>query len=390
MTHVLICAAAFTASWTATAVGGFNVVDYLLAVTTLCLVGSWILRRRVITLSWWIFLPSFAALLVSAYAVIFSGDETGSVTAMVRIFVSTAVIALVLSSIRDTQGEHSLERTLRCWAAGIATNALAAIAVSLDLVDFTGVLNQPTGLRLSGLSSHPNSLAFSITIAIPVLVYLIFSSSRLVTAAFWTLLMGVCMWALFLADSRSGLLVSIPTFATALVLVLWNSRIRFLAAPMLTLAGIVIALVIPSAISETRLAQGSEQSDAGRLIYNENAFTTFTNNAVFGGGFAAQAGVAVPLIVLSAGGVVLFVGYYLYVLWPLPSLWQARRDRLAQMGLLCLVAFLCFGFLNPVFVERATFWPILIALYCTQLQTHDRSAPNDVAALHRPSSHVID
>ncbi|WP_295787532.1 O-antigen ligase [uncultured Microbacterium sp.] len=361
MTNALVYMAAFSSSWTAAAFGGFNVVDYLLAAAVVSMVVSRISGRREIRVRAWTLLPFIAAVIISGYDAILVGDAVSPVTDLVRILISTAVVATLLGSVASTSGRTALRRALGWWAAGIGVSSLASGTVSLGLVSFAGILIQPTGLRLSGLSSHPNSIAFSITMALPVVIYFMTTARSFLRAVWWIGVLAACLWGLILADSRSGLLVTIPAVAIALTLAMLHSRLRLLSIPILVVAGILAYTFIPDAVAETRLVQGSAQSDAGRVIYNDDALRTFFDSPVLGGGFDAQAGVAVLLMVLSAGGIVLLLGYYLFVFWPIPTLWRARRDRLAQTGLLSVFVFLGFGLLNPVFVERATFWPVLVA-----------------------------
>jgi len=357
----MIYLSAFTSSWTAVAFGGYNVVDYLLAATVVATLVVRVTVGRRVFIDLWMVLPSITALIITAYAAIVAGAASGEAESLVRVIVSTAVVAILLTSMGAASGVIPLRRTLAWWAAGVSFNAIASGAVSLGLVNFAGLLVQPTGYRISGLSSHPNSIAFSIAMAVPALVYLLTTTRGSTRVMWWLANIAACGWGLLLSDSRSGLLVSIPALGIALILAIAHSRLRLMILPLLLLGGTAIAVYLPSALAETRLAQGAADSDSGRVLYNDNALEVFFRNPIFGGGFAEQAGVAVPLMVISAGGAILFVGYYAFVLRPLPPLWRARTDRIAQTGLLTIVVFVAFGFLNPVFAERAAFWPAIIA-----------------------------
>lgn len=361
LTNGLIYLSAFTSSWTAVAFGGYNVVDYLLAVTVIATVLARITAGRRVFVDLWMVLPTVAALLVTAYATIIEGDASGEAESLVRVVVSTAVVAILLTSMGAAFGNVALRRTLAWWVAGISVNALASGAVSLGVINFAGILIQPTGYRLSGLSSHPNSIAFSIAMAVPALVYLLTTTRGGGRILWWLANVAACGWGLILSDSRSGLLVSIPAAGIAIILAIADSRLRLMILPLLILGGTAIVFYLPGALAETRLVQGAADSDFGRVIYNDNAFDVFLRNPIFGGGFAEQAGVAVPLMVISAGGVVLLVGYYAFVFRPVPPLWRARSERVAQTGIITIVVFIAFGFLNPVFAERAAFWPAIIA-----------------------------
>ncbi|MDF2918220.1 MAG: hypothetical protein K0S70_2437 [Microbacterium sp.] len=359
-TNVFVYLAAFASSWTAVAVGGNNVVDYLLVAAVISAVLSRLAGRRQIYVAWWMVLPFVASVLVVAWDVMAGDARSGELTMLFRVLISTGGIAILLTSVARASGTPALMRALRWWAAGAVVCGVAAIATWLGLVSFVGILEQPTGDRLSGLSSHPNSLAFSLTLVLPVLVHLAQVARGFWRTFGWVAMLALAVGALALTGSRAGLMVGLPLLGLALILALRASRLRVMTVPLLILGVVAVFVYLPGLLTDTRLVQGSALSDSGRIIYNQDALSTFATDPIFGGGFNAQIGVAVPLMVISGGGLVLVAGYYLFVFRPLPVLWKARGLAVAQTGLLALAAFLAFGLLNPVFVERATFWPILI------------------------------
>ncbi len=155
--------------------------------------------------------------------------------------------------------------------------------------------------------------------------------------------------------------VALPVLAIAVVLWLRSTRLRVVLVPLTILVGVALAFTIPALLADTRLGQGAEDSDAGRILINEAAMRWFYDSPVFGGGYDVMHGVAVPIMVLSGGGIILAIGYYAFLLRPVPVLLAGRALPIAQMGLLSLLAFLAFGVLNPVWMERITYWPALIA-----------------------------
>jgi len=341
------------------AVAGINVVDYLLVGATVAMVVSRFSSGRAIYVDVWMVLPFAAALLVAAWSVVIAGEASGGSEMLLRILLSTALIAVLITASAADEGEQALGAIIRWWVAGVGVCAAGAIVVEAGLVSFVGVLEQPTGDRLSGLSSHPNSLAFSIVMAIPAATYLAQRATGFWRTSWWLAILGTFVWGLFLTGSRSGLLVGAPLLALAVVLVVRSSRLRIMTVPIVILSVVLGFLYLPAVLGDTRLVQGAAQSDSGRILINDSALATFSNNPILGGGFSAQSGVAVPLMVLSAGGLALAVAYYAFVFRALPVLWRSRSERIAQVGILSLAGFLCFGLLNPVFAERATFWPIL-------------------------------
>lgn len=356
------------------AVGGFNLVDYFLALSIVAAVASWSFHRRHIYIDGWMMLPALTAILVAANATLVQGAASPGWQDMARVLLSTSALAILLTSLVVGRSRAVLRKVLAWWGCGIAVNSLASVLASLRLIDLSSALGQPTGDRLSGLSSHPNSIAFSISLALPVFVHLLGTARRWVGASWWLACLGVGIWGLMLADSRAGLLVGLLAFALAATFWLLTSRVRLLALPVFIVGALALSALLPGALAETRLAQGSEESDLGRAVFNGDSMTVFLSNPVFGGGFASQAGVAVPLMVLSAGGLVFAVGYYLFVFRPLPVLLTNWSDGFARTGALVLLVFLAYGMLNPVVVERVTFWaPLLAALWVLTPETTQRN-----------------
>lgn len=368
-------ASAFTASWTAAAVGGFNVVDYALgaAFVVLCVVA--LAQRRFLRVRAWMWAALGGAALTSAWNTIVS-DEPFDATMMLRIFLTTVCVGMLVLSSLEWIGAAFLFRLLRVWVGGVVVNSLAAIAVSTGTVSFSGFLTQATGERLSGLASHPNSLAFSITMALAPCVFLVLAGPF---RFFWVFCFAMMAWAGVLSDSRSLLLVGIPVLLLSLIVAVRRSHLRSWAIPILIVGGIATWWTLPNVIGSSRLA-GDEGalSDAGRTVINENAMRIFLDNPLTGSSFANQAGVSVILTVLSAGGLIFAAGYYLFIFGPVHTLWRARSVTASPYGLLCIVALLGFGLLNPVFMERATYWPIVIAFAICRHSIESRAADRPV------------
>jgi hypothetical protein len=303
--------------------------------------------------------PLLAGLTVVLFDLVSGQGSSAWLTMLLRIFFSTAAVIVLLTSI-SAISKDSLLRVLRWWCAGIVLSAAVSVAQSLRLINLTGVLDQPTGDRFSGLTSHPNSLAFGIVLALPVSTYL----ANISTGAWrtiWLVCVAVLGWGLILSGSRAGLIVGIPVLVASVVSWLWSPRRQLLILPILILGGIALYLWLPSALESTRLVQGAADSDLGRRDFNAAALNVFLSSPLIGGGFGQMQGVSVPLMVLSAGGLVLGIAYYTFAFQKLPSLWTFRSFPAARMGIICLLAFIGFSLLNPVWMERSTYWSIFVA-----------------------------
>ncbi len=353
--------AALTASWTTVAVGGNNIVDYLLILALGVLIAARFNKTRSIFVSGWMLLPLVASLIITCWAIVVGSADSPDSTMQLRIFLSTAAVAVLLTSLAADGGSRELQRVLRLWSLGIAISAAVAILTSFGILHPSEVFVQKSGSRLSGLTSHPNALAFSLVMGIAPIMYLAGVARSWIRSLGWILAMIVVVWGLVLTGSRAGLIVGLPVLAIAVVLWLRSTRLRVVLVPLTILVGVALAFTIPALLADTRLGQGAEDSDAGRILINEAAMRWFYDSPVFGGGYDVMHGVAVPIMVLSGGGIILAIGYYAFLLRPVPVLLAGRALPIAQMGLLSLLAFLAFGVLNPVWMERITYWPALIA-----------------------------
>lgn len=351
-------AAAFSSSWTGATFGGFNVVDYALGMTVVLLAVTAFFQRRPLRVRSWMFVPLGAAAGVSAWNTIVK-DAPFDAVMLVRIFLTMFVVAVIVFSFQSWFGDGCIRSLLKMWVAGIAFNGLAALAVSLGVVSFAGILTQATGERLSGLASHPNSLAFSVSLAIAPCLFLVAKERSKIL---WVLCLVLILWGGLLSESRAALLVGLPALGLATVISIARSRFSSVAWPVLIIGAVGAWFLVPLVLADSRLAGGAGAlSDAGRSALNESALNLFLRNPLTGAGFESQAGVSVPLTVLTAGGILFAVGYYGFVFSPVPTLWRHWRSTIAPYGLITVAVLVSFGFFNPVFMERATYWPILIA-----------------------------
>jgi hypothetical protein len=376
----LLSLAAFSSSWTAATIGGFNIVDYALAAAIVLALLAWVLKERTIIISFWMLMPTLGAILIAAADVFLNRGLSLQTIEIARLFISTTLIAIFARSEAEVGGLARTIRVVKWWAAGIVVNGLVAVLVSLGVVTTAGVLNQPTGDRLSGLSSHPNSIAFSISICLPVLVYLISQGSATRRQRFlWLIGLGVSIVGLLLANSRAGLIVGLVALALAALIALSQGKLRRLTLPLVILLGVVVWLFVIPALLGTRLGAGAgDLSNVGRVVFNEEALNEFLNSPVWGAGFDAQAGVSVPLQVLSAGGLLFAIAYYGFILAPVTRLLANRKSLLARYSIVVVIAILGFSLLNPVFSERATFWvPLMFAAGLTVPKPSDNSNDQD-------------
>lgn len=376
----LLSVAAFSSSWTAATVGGFNIVDYALAAAIVVALLAWALKDRTIIISFWMLLPTIGAFVIAAADVLINRGISVQTIDIARLFLSTTLIAIFARSEAEVGGLARTLRVVKWWAAGIVVNGLVAVLVSQGLLTTADVLNQPTGDRLSGLSSHPNSIAFSLSIVMPVLVYLVTQGSATSRQRFfWLVGLTISVSALLLANSRAGLIVGLGVLALAMLIALRQGKLRNVAVPLTVLLGVGVWLWILPALLGTRLAAGAgDLSNVGRVRFNAGALDDFFRSPLWGAGFDAQAGVSVPLQVLSAGGLLFAVAYYGFILTPAARLWRERKNLIAQYGVVVVIAILGFSLLNPVFSERAAFWvPLMFAAGLIAQKRRDKAVDQE-------------
>jgi hypothetical protein len=365
LTDVAITAATFSSSWSAVSVGGVNVVDWLLLASAVLTLLARIGHRRPVYISFWMIAPFFAAIVIETGAVITGRSDAFIPVMLLRVLLATTVVAVLVESLAITNVKTALIHLLGWWTMGITLSSATAMLVASGVISLDGILIQATGERLSGLAAHPNGLAFSITMVFPAVLYLL-RSATVKIKVIWLAALLINLGALFLSDSRSGLVIGAVSVGLSVLLAIRSTRGRIWVAPVLLLISSLAVVKLPTLLAGTRLLTGAPLSDAARSTFNARAFQEFLNNPIFGGGFGALGGVAVPLQLVSTGGALLFLAYYVYVLHPMGLLWKQRHEHIASTGLLTLVMLVAFGLSNPVILERAAFWPALIVFFYIQ------------------------
>lgn len=365
LSSAMISLSAFASSWTGVDVYEVTVVDVALILATAFSLLSWAVGGRTIYLRSWMFLPPIGALLIVATGVLSRQDTNIGLDYIFRIFFGTTLVAILINSERATRGASGLVRLLHWWAFGIVVNAVIVVLADSSLINVANFVNNETGtIRAIGLAFHPNSLAFSLSIALPVLTWLWSrpSGGRL-AKLIWLGGFLACMNALYLADSRAGLLVGASAGLVGVFIAIRGTWARLLSLPLAFFAGVALLHYIPPLLATTRFAsRASAASDSLRTQYNSAALDAFAAHPVFGSGFGAMTGVAIPLQLLSSGGLVLLALYTAFIVAPTLQFFSRPRGALSSYGLLVVGTIIGFGLLNSALTERVTYWaPLIIA-----------------------------
>lgn len=306
---------AITSSWTAVRGPGFPVSDLFLLV----LLGGAVWRFMVppgwTAVRWWMFLGLFSGLLCVFAGFLSPGVIVGSVysdstsTVFMRLLAATTLTAIGYACLIPAASAALPRRLAAAWLAGATVSAIVAVLGGPGALGLAGLVPSQAYERASGLSVHPNSLACSLVVAIPVAVWGITCGGRWRPPAAACLML--LLWALLLADSRAGLIIG---FGALVVSGCCFIGIRVRGTGRAVTIGLYVVGVMGVA---WMAAQGSRllvderlvsQSDTSREAAINGGWELFQNSPVFGNGIASGSGISVPILLLSSGGLVLFLG----------------------------------------------------------------------------------
>lgn len=368
LAQFLALAAAFTTSWSGVVglpLGGPTDL-LLIAASTALVVGD--LRRRV----WhgtgaWVWLPVFAACLVMVFDVFVNGAAldwaTGNLAFVFRLLIASVMTAYVILAGRAIWGLRFLRMLMLAYLAGVAVNVgIGAATVNglLDLGDL--VISHNVTLRVYGLSAHPNALGSVCALGIPIAMLLLTDrdarrATRIAAAASIPLLVS----GLILADSRAAYLAGLGGLLLAIVGVLIRNRLFAVAMPFALVATAASLLWLDPLLANTRFGTtGAAVSDSLRLDEAADALDVLGRSPIFGAGFDSITGVSVPLQLISAGGLVMLLGYYLYFSVAFGKILRGIHSPAAPLALATFLAFVLIQLFQNGLAERSVFWPVLL------------------------------
>ncbi|WP_183042332.1 O-antigen ligase [Microbacterium sp. AG1240] len=366
---VFISLSALTSSWTG-ARTIYPLYDAFALAALAMLVYFWLARLVVLRIPFWVVLPSFVAIALAPIGAILAevpGVALGSAIGFASRIVFTTAVPAVLILVQAQLSRRRLRWIAGAWVAGVTLNAFVALLTSVELVNVEGIVEGTTGERAFGLAAHPNTLSLSVALACPVLVTLFLMRGRHVLVRLLSLAgLLLAVNALFTADSRAGLVVGLPALLVSFLVIAfreWRGGFALLLVPLIAIAVIMLAPVV---FFQSRLSVNltRDLSYIRRAELAGAGIETWAQSPIFGTGLTSASGVSVPLLLLSAGGVVLLAAYYTF---PLALLSRVRGVPVSWRAafVLMLLAVLVFGLLNNGYAERVSFWfPLcLVAAY---------------------------
>jgi O-antigen ligase len=379
----------FAAAWlvaplsSVTVYRGFKAVDVLLL---LSLVATALLERRPSGAPF-VFVPLPARRVLLGLVLIALGTLIGAVrigggagdSAVLNALWAAAPLILLLRTRADA--------TLRVLLAKAFVLGVG-VSVTMALLDRAGAV-KVTG-RWQGLTTHPNQLAMTIVLALP-LVPLLFSRvrQRVVLAV---VVMALLLFTLVQTGSRSGAIGAV--IVLGLMLVRWS-----LGHPWRVMAAVCGALVVLAVVASVEFtpsggtdlisrAVGASQdvakSDENRVqMLNEAIDALDGSNALLG---RAQDGEGLHNALVQiwvAGGLLALGGLVLVLLVPISSVVRCLRHRgtselyayaTATVGWVAVVA------LNNAFWARFAWCVIALAVVAAAERTKEPGAAARVAA----------
>lgn len=391
-------ATAVTLGWSGVKLGPGNLSDVTLIAA--CLLGAGLAGRspRAHGFWYWASAPTAIAAMLLArdgitgvHSINFgtSGIVVGSSLMFLRIAMSTLAAAVFLRQVSLIGGQPLTFRVGACWLAGVSASSVVAVlqangfARGLPLVEQT--LSEFSE-RYSGLASHPNALAQSAALAVPLAAYYFHTFSGrwrvVVLLGLATLAMGVDA-----SGSRAGVVVGVAVTVMSVIAIGSLPKIRSWTLPFILAATVLAIVYAPSIIANTRLAANDEsaaQSNVGRAEAVATGWAHFSQSPFFGTGLGSWYGELSVLVLLAGGGVALLGAYAVFVGGICARFNAHRRDFASAAGVLSFIALLGFALLNNGAFERFTFVAVL-CLWALLSQEDTGRPQHDAVRVAAPS-----
>ena len=254
------------------------------------------------------------------------------------------------------------------WLAGLVINIIFQIFQSFSLTSFhvnNFIQAGPLEMRASGLATHPNALAISVCLSIPI----VSECLQKYGVSFRFLLYGLFAFSILLTQSRAGfLLYGFGLFITVFLRLLSFSRkiLSIIAFSVLLIWGYLSGTVIQY-ISYTRLdsenvsAIVSNQIRLSLLKYGLEVFKEFP---IFGGGPSLiKVSHNIYLQVLSSIGLIGLIAFLNLFVQIVLKNWKKHYE-----SNVIVIIFLLFGMFNNSIVDFYLYFPLGTAFILNHYQ----------------------
>jgi hypothetical protein len=264
------------------------------------------------------------------------------------------------------------------WAAGAAISGAysvvdSALGNSIIPSNLPFLYHYDSLTRANGLTHHPNALGQTITLALPLLIYMV-GATRGWAKAVMTLLLPISMYAILLSGSRGALLGgTVMAVATFAYLVISGKRIHALVVPVVMCLVPLAIVIVPAVLGSTRyFTKSGDISDGARHAKFQRGLDLFETNPVFGAGVGRWFSEVAPLNILVSGGILFFFVFYGALAYPLLTRSRSSGGAFASILVISGLGVFGYGLLNNGIVERYLYWPFA-ALFALSLAHSQRT-----------------
>lgn len=264
-----------------------------------------------------------------------------------------------------TGNKEAVDKMLWFWLAGACLSALVAVLSKYGISVF-GLKDQSAifGQRASGLTYHPNSLAYTCALLIPIATYLTVTTRASLLRWICVAAIGLLVKAIIASGSRSAILAVVVAGLAWLPSPFKNkvrrTELLILAGGVLSLAALVIFLMLSDKpFDDASNALGrllgnigrAQQSNDEREIAAQIAYNGFEAAPIFGQGFQyIRVAHNNALQILHSSGLLGFTGAILW--WGgVAGTWWRLRSGIRMRGTQ-----------HDVFLLRALFSTALVML----------------------------
>jgi O-antigen ligase/polysaccharide polymerase Wzy-like membrane protein len=354
-----VCLAVLTITWNGFRVGGGAVANAFLVPAFLIVAARTALLRKPIPLPPWMFAAAIGFALAAMLRFIFPPDSSllndilvhyrtipqagdaqplilvprSDLLALFQFETGLVVIPILIASVATTT--RRIERLLDVFVFSAAINA------AVGILDFAGLHIAPlvygTG-RSAGLTIHPNYLALTCTIAIPLALLWVGRSGRWRPAGF--AFTGLLLAGAYASGSRAGAVTAILGVLATMIVI---PRLRTGLGFTVPIVGMILLALIYFAgdeiLKQIRLtgdvgtAVNTAGSDTQRSQLAHLALQQFQARPVQGVGFSVIADAhSIYLQLLAAGGLIAFFSFLTYLGGLAASAWRAFSGPLRDVA----------------------------------------------------------
>lgn len=216
-------------------------------------------------------------------------------------------------------------KTMAAFAICAAVLAIHGIQQAITGQGWTGVeLSQGTRIQYVGIFNDPNDLGMLFVACVPMAAYLGSRGGLMgLRRLFWTLVLGVLVYGIYLTDSRGALLALLAVLGVFV----WQRRGLFTAGA-LGVAAVAVLLALPSRFAEI---DPEEESAQGRVESWYEGLQMFREHPLFGVGpdmytdYNPLTAHNSFVLVLAETGIVGFTLWLAFVAYGFRMMWAGSR-----------------------------------------------------------------